>query len=187
MDIEKRLKAMEKKFKDDSFLNNRGLGNDIPFYIFDYLPKDELKVRNYIKNEVLKNFRLEDAIKIVEIDLFEVMIEVLKELDIFEEVFELEKDMDSEYMFEKLKKAATSDDLAEKIIKRGKDNTIILLTGVGRVYPILRSHNILNKIQNYFDTQKVVLFFPGEYTKTDLILFKKFNDNNYYRAFKLIE
>lgn len=187
MEIEKRLRAMEKKFREESFLQNRGLGNDIPFYIFDYSPKDELKVRNYIKNEILKNFKIEDSIRIIEVDLFEVMVEILKELDIFEGVFELEEDMGSEYMFEKLKKAVTSDDLAEKIIERGKDSTIVLITGVGRVYPILRSHNILNKIQNFFDTQKVVLLFPGEYTKTDLILFEKFNDNNYYRAFRLIE
>lgn len=60
----------------------------------------------------------------------------------------------------------------------------MILTGVGKIFPIVRTHTILNNLQNIFDHTKVLLFFPGEYTSTDLRLFG-FEDNNYYRAFKI--
>ncbi|WP_418964863.1 BREX protein BrxB domain-containing protein, partial [Cetobacterium sp.] len=50
--------------------------------------------------------------------------------------------------------------------------------------PIVRTHTVLNNLQNIFDHTKVLLFFPGEYTSVDLRLFG-FKDNNYYRAFRI--
>ena len=63
---------------------------------------------------------------------------------------------------------------------------MVLLTGIGRVYPYMRSHNILNNLQGTFDDVPVVLFYPGEYNGQSLTLFELFMDDNYYRAFNLI-
>ena len=63
---------------------------------------------------------------------------------------------------------------------------VVFITGVGKVYPYMRSHNVLNNLQHVFDDVPVVMFYPGEYTGQSLTLFGRFFDDNYYRAFNLI-
>ncbi|EHO19073.1 hypothetical protein HMPREF9466_01865 [Fusobacterium necrophorum subsp. funduliforme 1_1_36S] len=70
------------------------------------------------------------------------------------------------------------------ISQKSKGKNFMILTGVGKVFPIVRTHTILNNLQNILEDTKVLLFFPGEYTSTDLRLFG-FEDNNYYRAFRI--
>jgi len=86
--------------------------------------------------------------------------------------------------YEKLKKSFNTEIIMKYIAEKTKDKNFLILTGVGKVFPIVRTHTILNNLQNIFDHTKVLLFFPGEYTSTDLRLFG-FQDNNYYRAFKI--
>ena len=66
------------------------------------------------------------------------------------------------------------------------ENSIVFITGVGKCYPIVRSHNILNNLHQVIDAVPVVMFFPGEYSGQDLHLFGTIKDDNYYRAFKLV-
>ncbi|BDZ68759.1 hypothetical protein [Methanobacterium ferruginis] len=47
--IDERLNKIEGIIKDDSFRMKKGLGNEFGYYIFDYDPRDELKIRQYIK------------------------------------------------------------------------------------------------------------------------------------------
>ena len=63
---------------------------------------------------------------------------------------------------------------------------VVMISGVGRVFPYMRSHNILNNLQHVFDDVPVVLFYPGDYNGQTLTLFEAFMDDNYYRAFNLI-
>lgn len=75
-----------------------------------------------------------------------------------------------------------------KIIReRVEEHNLIFITGVGKIWPLLRSHTILNNLHHVLDKVPVIMFFPGKYDKTELHLFSKFKDDNYYRAFKLIE
>lgn len=37
------------------------------------------------------------------------------------------------------------------------------------------------------DNVPVVTFYPGKYTGQELILFNNVKDDNYYRAFKIVE
>ena len=46
------------------------------------------------------------------------------------------------------------------IAEKTKDKNFLILTGVGKVFPIVRTHTILNNLQNIFDHTKVLLFFP---------------------------
>ena len=52
-----RLDLAEKKIKEPKFRENRGLGNEVGYYIFDYPAEEEMYVReriNYIqkRNEI---------------------------------------------------------------------------------------------------------------------------------------
>ena len=57
---------------------------------------------------------------------------------------------------------------------------MIFITGIGKIYPIVRAHDILNNL-NITDVPLVV-FYPGKYTGTNLKLFTEIDDTNYYRA-----
>jgi hypothetical protein len=68
--------------------------------------------------------------------------------------------------------------------------SIALITGVGKAFPVIRSHTILNNLQSIFRKNPVVMMYPGRYEikeKMTLKLFEKLDDDNYYRAFPLVE
>jgi hypothetical protein len=184
--LKKRLSNLIKRIDSDDFYENKGLANEIPFYIFDYKSDKELEVRDFVKNELIPKFsEKESRVNAIEIDLFDLMLESLDSDGILEKSFKLEKRKGTKFLYEKLKQSFNSEIIVKYIEKKTKDNNLILITGVGKVYPIVRTHTVLNNLQNIFDHKKVILFFPGEYTNIDLSLFGQFKDNNYYRAFKI--
>jgi hypothetical protein len=63
---------------------------------------------------------------------------------------------------------------------------VMFLTGVGKAHPFMRSHKMLDAMQQAFSDIPIVMFYPGEFNGHSLILFGKFHDGNYYRAFNLI-
>ena len=68
--------------------------------------------------------------------------------------------------------------------------SIVLITGVGKAFPIIRSHTILNNLQSIFRRTPVVMMYPGRYeikNSMTLRLFERLDDDNYYRAFPLVE
>ena len=67
------------------------------------------------------------------------------------------------------------------------ENAVVFLTGIGKCYPILRSHKVLNNLHQAFVRCPVVMFFPGTYNEQELILFNEIKDDNYYRAFRLVK
>ena len=179
-----RFKELIKKIKSDEFYNNRGLANEVPFYIFDYNPKYELEIRDFVKNKLLASLEDDDRLKAVEIDIFELLLESMRNDNILDMAFEIEEKKGTKFLYEKLKKSFNTEIIMKYISEKTKDKNFLILTGVGKIFPIVRTHTILNNLQNICDHTKVLLFFPGEYTSTDLRLFG-FEDNNYYRAFKI--
>jgi hypothetical protein len=73
------------------------------------------------------------------------------------------------------------------IKERMTDDAILILTGVGKCYPILRSHKVLNNLHQILDHVPVVMLYPGRYDGQELVLFGSVKDDNYYRAFRLID
>ncbi len=182
--INERLKRLRDKLGTEEFMKNRGLGNEVPFYIFDYDPANELNVRNYIKRDLLPFYNENDKVKITEINLYELMIYSLKQDKVFDSTFKLEKRRGTEKLFESLKKSFNFDVITRLVVEKAEGKNIVLITGVGTVFPIVRTHAVLNNLQKVFNEEKVILFFPGEYTGEDLQLLG-FKDNNYYRAFRI--
>lgn len=73
-----------------------------------------------------------------------------------------------------------SDDLMLNYIvdRIPKKDAIILLTGVGKCYPLLRSHKILNDLHDRLADGIVLMMFPGRYEDGYLYLFGDVKDGN---------
>ena len=132
-----------------------------------------------------------DNVRVKNFDLYDIMMKIIVDKGYLEKCFEFE----SKKGFERVTKAVSNmlrvtlpDSLIVSHIKENApENGIIFITGIGKCYPILRSHTILNNLHQVIDHVPVVLFFPGKYDCQELVLFGEIKDDNYYRAFKLAE
>ncbi|MEG2429445.1 MAG: DUF1788 domain-containing protein [Oscillospiraceae bacterium] len=192
LEIDDRFDKIERKISEPSFMKNMGLGNEVGYYVFDYSPADELYVRDRIL-KLAEKFNSSGSLpKIVLYDLYEIFINILQEKGYLEMCDRFEKKSG----FERITKAVSdmlrvSDTEGNLIIERIKrtlsPNSIVFLTGVGKCYPIIRSHNILNNLHQVIDDVPVVLFYPGRFDGQTLLLFNEIKDDNYYRAFPLVD
>ncbi|MBD7937608.1 DUF1788 domain-containing protein [Cytobacillus sp. Sa5YUA1] len=182
-----RLDQIIPKIKEDKFIEGRGLGNEISFYVFDYEPQEELVVRDYIKH-IKKEFGYEGSNRrIIEFDLYKMLLEITKDKRIFDRIFEMEERQGKDQLFKAMTTFAKPEVFLGKIKEQMDDYNVVFLTGIGKVYPFVRSHNILNNLQEVLDNVPVIMFFPGKYDGQSLQLFGKFKDDNYYRAFRLVD
>ena len=67
-----------------------------------------------------------------------------------------------------------------------EEHDLIIASGAGLVWPLLRTHSLLNNLQPVMGNTPLLLFYPGRYDGQSLRLFGKLKNNNYYRAFKLV-
>ena len=181
--IEK-FNRFENKIKEDSFQNNEGLGNDVGYYIFDYNPKLEQYTRQR-KNKIIEKINNNNyAFKIQEFDIFKVVFELIKEKKYLEKIFALEEKRGTEKTIKAIQntlKLSNQNNLITHYIEDNYEkNNIIFITGMGKIYPIVRSYDILNNLD--ITDVPLVLFYPGTYTGNDLKLFDEIEDTNYYRA-----
>jgi Domain of unknown function (DUF1788) len=189
--IQQRLDEILPRITEPTFRKSKGLGNEIGYHIFDYDPKFEMLVREhiaYIKERMNTDL---SGIFIREFDLYEIVLEILENKGFLEKNFEMEKKKGSPFVLNATKKAlrlTLHNDLVVKYIEdRVQPNDIVFLTGIGKVFPIIRSHTVLNTLQKRVDQVPVVMFFPGYYDGQELVLFGEIKDDNYYRAFQLID
>lgn len=188
--IYNRLDEVLPRIVEPDFREKKGLGNEIGFHIFDYDPEHELIVRDkiqFIKERAEKAYGL----NIVEFDLYEIIIEILESKGFLEKNFKMEEKGGSEKVFNATKKALRltldNDLLVKYISDRIDESDIVFITGVGKAWPIVRSHTVLNNLHRIVEKQPLVMFFPGTYDGGSLMLFNYLKDDNYYRAFRLIE
>lgn len=189
-DIYQRLDEIIPKIVEPNFRKNKGLGNEIGFYVFDYNPKYEMLVRDRVKF-IKEKVKATHGLNIVVFDLYEIILELLDSKGYLEKNFQMEEKRGSEQVFNATKKSlrlTLDNDLMIKYIADRIDGSdIIFLTGVGKAWPIVRSHTILNNLHRIVEEQPLVMFFPGTYNGGTLMLFNQLKDDNYYRAFQLID
>lgn len=188
--LEERLDLAERLIKSESFRQNKGLGNEVGYYVFDYPAEKELVVRERIAYMKNKNSRGTDGFELVVFDLYDILIEVIEKEGFMQQIISYEKEYGMDFVsavLQDLLKLGEKDNL---IVGYMDENTpkdaVVFLVGIGKCYPIIRSHSILNNLHQVIDRVPVVLFFPGKYDGQELSLFSKVG-NNYYRAFKLVD
>ena len=189
--LEERLDQAETIIKTESFRRNKGLGNEVGYYIFDYPPEKELVVRDRIAYMQGKNNRGTDGFDLKVFDLYDLVIDILEAEGFLEQCFRFEQKKGMERIIKAVGNLLQVNDENSLIVKHIQENTpadaVVFLTGIGKCYPILRSHKVLNNLHQAIDRVPVVLFFPGKYDGQELVLFSEIKDDNYYRAFKLVD
>ena len=186
-----KLDKAEAMIAKPSFRGNKGLGNEVGYYIFDYPAEQELYVRERIEYIRKKNEDSTEDFKVVVFDLYEIIIDILKQKGYLEKCYEFEKSKGFERVTKSIGNMLRITAADSLIVNHIKDNTpensVVFITGIGKCYPILRSHTVLNNLHQVIDNVPVVLFYPGKYDGQELILFGEIKDDNYYRAFKLVD
>jgi len=192
--LNERLDLIKPKILSDSFRAGQGLGNEINFWIFDYDAEDEMAVRSHIRFLEESIAAERDDAWLVVFDLFDLMVDYLSEKRYLDRVLKMESDKKSGWIIDPIKKTLglTEEEDADNVIAgriaegNNPDTDIIFICGVGKAWPVIRSHTILNNLHSRVEKTPLVMFFPGVY-ESELKLFGEITDDNYYRAFRLIE
>lgn len=175
------------------FLKNEGLNNEVPFHICPFDPEISRDIMQAIKQ--LKNELVDKSVSVLEVNLYDLVIEILKEEGDWEWLHENESDISREELKNELQGILDTETvLIPSFVKKMKANNfdVIFITGVGEVFPYIRSHNILNNLQRVAKEQPTLMFFPGRYEHSfasgaSLRLFDKLTDDKYYRAFNILD
>ena len=179
-----RLVEAEEIIKLPSFRKNRG--PDCDYFIFPYPAGDELSVREWLRYMERKYSGVSEDYKITVFDLYDIVTDILKTKGYLDKCREFERAKG----YDRIVKAVgntlrltSSDSLIIGYIKEHtEENSVIFLSGIGKCYPLVRSHTVLNNLHQVIDSVPVVMFYPGRYEDGEFILFGEIKDDNYYRA-----
>lgn len=173
------------------FLQKEGLCNEVPFFICPFDVSVSVDVTRLQKQ--LVNRLEQSGIRVLEINLYDLSIEILKDRGIWEEITEIEPTVSKDQFKELLQgvldpEAHLVPAMATKL--RNNEFDVLFLSGVGEVFPYIRSHNVLNNLQSTAKEKPTLMFFPGTYTHSlasgaSLDLFERLHDDKYYRAFNI--
>lgn len=187
-----RAEHLYRVITSDRFLTKQGLGNEVPFFICPFPAEEGLSIIDDRKDLVSRVGH--SGVRVLDLSLYDIALEILEERDILEQVLEIEADSEKSEIKELLQ--GVLDPETHLIPKIGaaieaQPHDVIFLSGVGEVYPFIRSHNVLNNLQSTAKVAPTVLFFPGSYTHAlatgaSLDLFGLLHDDKYYRAFNIL-
>jgi hypothetical protein len=175
------------------FLRMEGLGNEVPFFIYPYDPELALEVADVKKR--VKNKLANAGIQVREINLYDLAVALIRERGDWDDVIELETSVGKSEFGEVVRSMLNPEvHLAPAIRERLLDGAfdIFFLTGIGEVFPFIRSHNVLNNLQSVVTNKPMLMFFPGRYEfsptlGSSLVLFGRLKDDQYYRAKNIID
>lgn len=191
MSIPERFEHLFAVISSRRFLDKQGLGNEMPFFICPFRPEESVEMKRLQRQLVARLGN--EGVRILEIDLYDLSIEILKERGIWEEILAIEETVSKEELKELLQSVLDPEThlvpaIAEKMAR--ETFHVLFLSGAGEVFPYIRSHTVLNNLQSTAKEKPTVLFFPGDYTCTlesgaSLELFGRLHDDKYYRAFNI--
>ena len=183
--LDYRLKQLEERIGDDRFLKNRGAGNEIGFWIFDYPAQQELQVREYLAFLFKK---LEKKYIFTQLNIFQVIIDMLEERKLFERICQREPELGLETLKKHLAAPLSQKKIAEYIARTVDlpSQQFVILTGLGNAWPLVRGHELMSALQDVMGFTPLLMFYPGNYSGYDLSPLAGINSRNYYRAFRLV-
>ena len=188
-DFTDRLNKILGRVTSDDFLHGKGLGNEIPFYAFDYPPERELEVREHIAFLLAQIPKHCPDLRFVHVNLFDLIIRHLKDRGFYDKALDLQRKKGDEALLKALGAPLDAGKLAKVFTDEvePEKQDLVLVSGVGSAYPLVRTHNLLNNLHHRMGSTPLVLFYPGVYDGQSLRLFGTLQDKPYYRAFRLVD
>ena len=183
-----RLNEVLPKIISDDFLSGRGIGNEIAFYIFDYPPDQELRIREHVQFLLERIPKKKPGLRVKHINLFTMLVDHLRDRNLLDRSFEMQKEKGDDALLKALSAPLHETKTAMVFAETAQpeQHDLVLVSGVGSAFPLLRTHTLLNNLQPLMAQTPLVMFYPGKYDGQSLRLFGKLKNANYYRAFKLI-
>lgn len=170
----------------------QGLGNEIPFFICPYSPSLHVELEQ-MRRQLVNQLR-QNGIIIQDVNLYDLSVHLLRERGIWDKVLSVESTLDKTGLKELLQNVLDPEahlipQIAMQIER--DDYHAMFLSGVGEIFPFIRSHTVLNNLQSSAKLRPTIMFFPGTYTHSattgaSLDLFGRLRDDKYYRAFNIL-
>lgn len=181
--ITERLDELRKRIQEEDFLKGKGLSNEVNIRIFCYDPKNEMVVRYFV--EQLSSMDLKSNVQIV--DLYETFLSICEDKRILNRIPQLEEKRGKEFLEKQFEKTCDAKTFAKKVIDSfDGNNDLLMIIGVGKAFPFMRVHALLNALQEDFNEKPIVVLYPGAFDGHYVKLFNRLKSNEYYRAFNMI-
>ncbi|MCD8241183.1 MAG: DUF1788 domain-containing protein [Lachnospiraceae bacterium] len=182
--LNERLDSLRALIQEPDFLDGKGLSNEVNIRIFYYDEADEMAVRHFVgqlKTDQSLNCHL------VEYDLYKLFLSICDDMGITEEIPDVEENDGPEYLLDQLHGSVGEGEFIEKMMYSPHERgDVILLTGVGDVFPFMRVHALLESMQVDFSDVPILVMYPGEFDGRHLKLFDRLKPNDYYRALNVV-
>lgn len=183
-DIKERLDNLRVHIQEPEFLEGKGLSNEVNIRIFCYDAEDEMIVQQFVDQLTTDQ---SVSCNIVECDLYKTFLTLCDDIDITDAIAEMEEADGKEFLLEQLHSAIGEGEFIEKMqYEPHRPGDVLLLTGVGDVFPFMRVHSLLEALQPHFSDIPILVMYPGTFDGSYVRLFDKLAPNAYYRAFNEI-
>lgn len=190
-DLNSMFEHLVKVMASERFLNKSGLGKEVPFFICPFKPHLAVEMEK-MRHSLIKTLAKKE-IRVLDINLYDLSVELLKKRNLWQRILDIEISVQKELLLETLQGVLNAEKylvpaIEEKMLEN--PSRIMFITGVGEVFPFIRSHNVLNNLQRIVKDIPLVMFFPGDYSYSPvegsaLALFGMQQDDRYYRAFDI--
>lgn len=182
--IKERLDHLRQLIQEPEFLEGKGLSNEVNIRIFCYDAAEEMVVQHFLEQLVSDS---SINCRIIEGNLYRTFLKICEDLDILENIPEMEESDGGIFLLEQLHSAIGEGEFIEKLQdKPHRQGDVLVITGVGDVFPFMRVHTLLEALQPHFSDVPILVMYPGEFDGYHLKLFDRLQPNDYYRAFNVI-
>lgn len=179
-----RLDDLRALIQTPEFLDGKGLSNEVNIRIFCYEPENEMAVRHFTKKLMVDQSL---GCRLIECNLYRIFLSICDDLDITNAIPEMEESDGKQFLLEQLHSAIGEGEYIEKIqYEPHKPGDVLMVTGVGDVFPFMRVHTLLEALQPFFSDIPILVMYPGDFDGHHLKLFKRLQPNDYYRAFNIV-
>ena len=182
-DLNERLDELKRLIPSQDFLQGKGLSNEVNIRIFCYEPQKEMTVRHFTE-KLVSDSNL--ACRLKEYNLYKVFLSICDDKRITSRIPQQEEKKGTKFILGQLTRMANNAAFIEKMkAELSDEDEVILLTGVGEVFPFIRVHDLLEARQPPFN-RPILVMYPGSFDGRYVRLFAKLKPNPYYRAFNVV-
>ncbi len=192
--LPERFEHLLKLLSSQRFLKCEGLNNEVPFFICPYAASESVEV-TAMQRHLMSQLR-QHGVEPLHIDLYDMAHEILVREGDWDWIASNETTVPKDKLLEDLQGILDAEhrlipEISARMLSVERFD-ILIITGIGEVFPYIRSHTLLNNLQKVAEKKPTLLFFPGQYQQSlekgaSLELFGRLRDDRYYRAFNIFE